>query len=215
MILKKHTLRTLSALMVLFGVIFTAQAQRFSAAAVGGLNASQIDGDLLAGFDKVGLTGGLKAVVNFESAFDVHIEFLYTQRGSQPDLFNPEFDPDIKITLDYIELPVLVTIGDWWQEEGQYHKVSAHGGLSLARLINARTFDYFHSEDESFDLLVPYFNDYDLSWLLGVSFRMSEKFGITGRYTRSLTPLLSPEKHNLPFERLISYYMTFRLEYYF
>src|SRR5688572_21772416 len=91
-------------------------AQRFSAAAVGGLNASQIDGDELAGFDKLGLTGGIKAVVNFESVIDLNVEFLFTQRGSKPDLFNPEFDPDITVTLNYAELPVYLTIGDWWQE---------------------------------------------------------------------------------------------------
>lgn len=190
-------------------------AQRFSAAAVGGINASQIDGDQLAGFDKVGLTGGIKAVVNFESVIDLNVEFLFTQRGSKPDLFNPEYDPDITVTLNYAELPVYLTIGDWWQEEGEYHKVSAHAGVSYGRLISARTFDYFHANEESFDKLVPYFNNSDLSWLVGVSYMMSNKWGLTGRYTRGITPLLSPKKHNLAIERLLSYYLTFRLEYYF
>lgn len=190
-------------------------SQRFNAAVVGGLNASQIDGDLLAGFDKLGLTGGVKAVINFESVFDLNVEFLFTQRGSKPDIFNPVYDPDIKIHLNYIELPVYVSLSDWWQEEGEYHKVAAHAGLSYGRLINARTTDYFHPSEESLDKLVPYFNDNDLSWLVGATYRMNTKWALTGRYTREIIPLLSPEKHNLAIERLLSYYLTFRLEYYF
>lgn len=190
-------------------------AQRFSAAAVAGVNASQIDGDQLAGFDKMGLTGGVKAVVNLESAFKLNVEFLFTQRGSKPDLFNPEFDPDIEIHLNYAEIPVYVSLGDWWQEEGEYHKVSAHAGISFGRLISAKTFDYFHPSEESLDRLVPYFNNTDLSWLVGATYHFNSKWAVTGRYTREIVPLLSPEKHNLAIERLLSYYITFRMEYYF
>jgi hypothetical protein len=190
-------------------------SQRFSAGIVGGANASQIDGDDLAGFDKLGLTGGLKAIVNFDSPFDLNVEFLFSQRGSRPDLFTPELDPDIEVRLNYAEIPVYVSLGDWWQEEEEYYKVSAHAGLSYGRLITARTFDYAHSEEESFDLLVPYFNNSDLSWLVGISYQMNKKWGVTGRYTREIIPLLSPKKHNLPNERLLSYFMTFRFEYYF
>lgn len=190
-------------------------SQRFSAGVIGGLNASQVDGDLLAGFDKLGITAGMKVVVDLESAIDLNIEFLYTQRGSQPDLFNPDFDPDIRIHLNYAELPVYASIGDWWQEDDKYHKVSAHAGLSFGRLISAKTFDHFHPSDKKIDTFVEYFNDYDLSWLIGVSYMMNKNWGITGRYTREIIPLLNAKKHNLASERLLSYYMTFRLEYYF
>ena len=209
-----HLLWTLTLCMLILSSS-PAYSQRFSAGIVGGLNASQIDGDLLAGFDKVGLTGGVKTVINFESVFDLNVEFLFTQRGSRPDIFNPEYDPDINITLNYAEIPVYFTLGDWWQEEEQYHKVSAHAGLSYGRLISARTFDYYNQPLHSLDNLVPYFNDNDLSWLVGASYMMSKKWGVTGRYTRGITPLLSPEKHNLAIDRLLSYYLTFRIEYYF
>lgn len=203
---------TLSILLISSSSVFS---QRFSAGIVGGVNASQIDGDNLAGFDKLGLTGGIKAVINFESVFDLNVEFLFTQKGSRPDIFNPEYDPDINIRLNYAEIPVYVTLSDWWQEEDQYHKVSAHAGLSYGRLISARTFDYYNPPEQSLDNLVPFFNDNDLSWLVGANYRMSKNWGITGRYTREIIPLLSPKKHDLAIERLLSYYLTFRLEYYF
>ena len=189
-------------------------SQRFSAGVLAGINACQIDGDQLAGFDKVGVTGGIKAILNFESAFDLNVEFLFSQRGSRPDIFNPEYDPDIEVNLIYAELPVYVTLGDWWQEKEQYYKVSAQAGISYGRLISARTFDYFNPSEKSFDKLVPFFNDNDLSWLVGASYRFNRHFGITGRYTRGITPLLSPEKHDLATERLVSYCLSFRAEYY-
>src|SRR5690606_10170387 len=137
------------------------RAQEFSMTAVAGFNACQIDGDDLAGFDKIGLTAGLRARWETPSIIDYNIEFLYSQRGSPPDVFNPEYDPDINVNLQYAEIPVYVTLSDWWQEEGQYHKVAAHAGFSYGRLINARTEDYFNSGDANLDALVPYFSEND------------------------------------------------------
>lgn len=190
-------------------------AQRFGAAIVAGMNASQIDGDQLAGYDKIGLTAGFKTMIQFESAVKLNIEFLYAERGSRPNIWNAQYDPDINITLQYMEIPFYVSIGDWWQEEGEYHKVSAHAGFSYGRLIDAKTVDYYNSAEESYDKLVPYFNQNDISWLIGVSYRFSPRFGVMGRYTRGITPLLDPEKNNLNTQRLLTYLLTLRLEYYF
>jgi hypothetical protein len=191
------------------------QAQRFGAAIVAGMNASQIDGDQLAGYDKIGLSAGFKTMIQFESALKLNVEFLYSERGSRPNIFNDDYDPDINITLQYIEIPFYVSIGDWWQEEGQYHKVSAHGGFSYGRLIDASTVDYYNSAEDSYDKLVPYFNENDVSWFLGIDYRFSPRFGVMGRYTRGITPLLDPEKNNLNTPRLLTYFLTLRLDYYF
>jgi hypothetical protein len=210
------SLRTVLMMGILIVLIPTSiKAQRFAASMVGGLNACQIDGDELAGFDKVGLTGGIKTTILFDSPFRLHMEFLYSERGSTPDVFHPEYDPDIHVNLKYAELPVYVSYGDWWQEDGKYYKVDFHAGLSYGRLIHASTFDYYHSSDMSLDLLVPYFNENDISWLVGFDYRMSQHWGVTGRYTRGITPLLSPDKHDLSGPTLLSYFLTIRFEYYF
>lgn len=190
-------------------------SQRFSAAIVGGLNASQIDGDDLAGFDKVGLSGGVKAIMLFDSPVALNLEFLYNERGSRPDIFNPDYDPDLEINLKYAEMPVYLTYGDWWQEESEYYKVSVLGGLSYGRLIRATTIDNEFGSDIDYELLVPYFNENDISWILGFNYRMSPNWGVTARYTRGITPLFSPSKHNLGGRRLLSYFLSFRFEYYF
>jgi hypothetical protein len=207
-------LTLLWVLLVLCPSLINAQ-QRFSAGLVGGFNASQIDGDELAGFDRVGIHTGILTTIDLESSLNVHMEFLYSQRGSRPDVFQPEYDPDIEIGLDYIELPVYMSIGDWWQEEGEYFKASFHGGLSYGRLISSDVTDNYNSAEFSLEEYAQYFNENDLSWLLGFSFRWSQHWGVTARYTRGITPLLDPAKHNLNTSRLMSYWMTIRFDYYF
>ena len=206
----------LALAMLLFCPDTTLNAQqRFSAGIAGGFNASQVDGDQLAGFDHIGLHAGIITAMNLKKALNLNVEFLYSQRGSRPDVFNPEYDPDIEIQIDYIEIPFYVSIGDWWQEEGEYFKASAHGGFSYGRLMNSSAIDNYNSSEASMENLVPYFNENDFSWLLGVSFRMSKHWGVTGRYTRGITPLLDPEANDLSAPRLTSYWMTIRFEYYF
>lgn len=189
--------------------------QRFSAGLVGGFNAAQVDGDLLAGFDQIGLHAGLITSIDLESSLNMHVEFLYSQRGSRPAVFNPQYDPDVEIGLDYIEIPVYVSLGDWWQDEGEYFKASFHGGLSYGRLLSYDVIDNYNSEEFSLEQYAAYFNENDLSWLLGMSFRFSKRWGVTARYSRGIIPLLDPQKHNLQTSRLMSYWMTIRFEYYF
>lgn len=191
------------------------RAQKFSGTLLAGFNASQIDGDLLAGFDKIGLTGGIKATIEMKSIIDYHVEFLYSQRGSTRDVFNPEYDPDIDISLRYIELPVYVSISDWWIPGQEYHKVAAHAGLSYARLISAKTVDNFNPGDASFEQLAELFNENDLSWFAGATIRFSPQWGATFRYTRGITPVLNSKKHDLVTKRLLSYLVTLRMEYTF
>lgn len=215
--LEKSLIYPRTAFLALFLLLLTpvAYGQRFTAGMGAGFNACQIDGDMLAGFDKIGLTAGIRTTIEFESVWNVHMEFLYSERGSRPDVFNPEYDPDINISLKYVEIPVYVSLGDWWQEEGEYYKASFHAGLSYGRLLSARTTDYYHTGDDSYDQLVQYFSDNDLSWLVGAAIRFSPRWGMTCRYTSSITPLLNPAKYDLATERLRGYFLTFRLDYYF
>ena len=210
------SLRTIGLVALLTaGTAASITAQRFEAGLIAGLNACQIDGDELAGFDKVGLTGGVKTVMIFDSPFRVNMEFLYSERGSRPDVLQPEYDPPVHVKLKYAELPIYISYGDWWQEEGKYYKVDIYGGFSYGRLISASTYDYYHSPDMSIDLIVPYFNENDISWLIGIDYRMSQHWGVAGRYTRGITPLFSPDKHDLSAPTLLSYFLTLRFEYYF
>lgn len=83
-----------------------AQAQRFDAAVWAGLNLSQIDGDESAHYNH----GGLHAAVNttfalrdLNSNWRMLVELGYTQKGSY------KTQTDISTTLNYVELPLMLT----------------------------------------------------------------------------------------------------------
>ena len=190
-------------------------SQRFGAGAVIGLNASQIAGDRLAGFDKVGITGGLRGTAFLTDKVHLNVEFLYNEKGSKPDIFNNLTDPDINITLRYVEMPVYVTLQDWWDEEKGFHKAFGVAGFSVGRLLEASTFDHHNPDDINLDTLVPFFNESDVSWLLGFGFRLSDHIAVSFRYTRSINLLLNATKNELDTFSMRAYFLSFRGEYIF
>lgn len=207
-----HRTLTLAILMTIAASML--QAQTFSAAAVLGFNAAQVDGDQLAGFDKVGLVGGLRGSALLGEKTDLHVEFLYSHRGSRPDIFNATVDPDIELKLNYIDLPVYISYSDWYDERG-FYKMAVNGGVSFGRLISARTFDRYNEEEINLDNLANDFNENELSFLLGFTFRSSEHIVFSGRYTQAITPLLNAEKLGYQIPNLRSYWLSFRIEYLF
>ena len=203
----------LCSIVVFFGVLFSVNAQerRFTASIIAGVNAAQIDGDELAGFHRLGLTGGLRGGYDFSEKTDLNVEFLYSERGSRPNIFNPFFDPDINIGLRYIELPVYIRFSDWLHED--YYKIKVHGGLSYGRLISASTIDGFSADTVNFEDIANDFNENDLSWIIGGSFFFSKRLGVTFRYTRYINNLYNPANFDRTGRKLRSYFLTFRFEY--
>jgi hypothetical protein len=193
--------------------VFQSDAQRFSASVIAGFNASQIDGDMLAGFDKLGIVGGLRGTAIIGDRFDLNVEFLYSQKGSRRDIFSPTIDPEITIKLQYIDLPVYLSYGDWYEEEGDYYKITAHGGLAFGRLISASIVDDYHSDGVDLESLVDEFNANDISFMLGFGIRTSVHWMFSFRYTRSINLLLDADKKDLIAPDLRPYFLSFRVEY--
>ncbi len=167
--------------------LISAQA-RFRAGAVLGLTASQIDGDLSAGYNKLGLQGGLRVITKLAGRNTASMEFLFSQRGCQNELIPNEFDPNpFALTLNYVEVPIQWHYNDWLVEyddaKDNYYRVSFNAGLSYARLINSKV-------DDDFNWLNGVAPDYlaknDLSIVLGANFFFNRHFGMTVRWNRSL-----------------------------
>ncbi len=190
---------------VVIGAASKLSAQKgFSGTFVTGLTASQIDGDRLVGYNKLGITAGMKLGYELSSRFEGNMEILYTQRGSRSQTFGS--GPEVEITMaDYFELPIYLTLRDWYIKEGSYHKISVHGGFSYANLLNASS----NSELYNADL----FKKSDISWLIGVNYAFTRNWRMTVRYSRSISKLLEDEA--LPINYLLNYFWTVRAEYNF
>ena len=186
-----------------------AYAQTFGASLVAGICPSQIDGDDLAGFNKLGYMAGLKGIINYSDKLEFNIDFLYSARGARSSALDP-FVREINIS--YLELPVLIRFKDWLSEDKDYHRVSAFSGLVFGRLINATIEDDVNAV--SFDALVNEFNQTDISGRIGVSYHSSYRFGVSMSYTHNINRLYNHNKGIVNYDRpLVPKFLTFRLEY--
>jgi len=183
------------------GTRVQSQTNTFQAAVVAGISAAQINGDLLAGFNKVGLHGGLRVSVDFREKLRGSLELLLSQRGSRSELSNS--DPR-KIHLNYIELPILVGYKDWLKDD--YYRILFEGGLSYARLFSSNV-DVVGVRDQ-----VDEFSENDIAYLLGVTYFSNEKLGYSFRYSNSLNFLLN-QPDQPEFGRLRNFWLTFRMMY--
>lgn len=182
----------------------TSFAQGFDATLLTGFNAAQIDGDDLAGFNKFGLHGGIKVGYLVKPKLHLSTELLLSQRGSRSSIRIGSPVEVSNISLNYIELPVVVSFLDWLVDDS-YHKVKADVGLSYAFLYQANASNSFFEDDTEL------FADNDLSFLVGLGYRFNEKIGVNLRYTRSITPLFNDPDAFV--RALFGYFVTFRVEY--
>ncbi len=188
---------------LLFILVFSickTDAQRFKGSAVFGLNFSQIDGDELAGFSKLGLTGGFKLAYPLKDNVDLNFEMLYSQQGSTSG-FGFGSSNDNFTDLKYIEFPIYINIMDWLIEDENYFKVKAHAGLSYAYLFDVNSVNGLFSDD------IDNYKRHNIAYLLGVDYAFNSKFGLSLRYTRGF--------NSLYIVRAISYFITIRTEYSF
>lgn len=176
------------------------EAQRFKGSAIFGLNFSQIDGDDLAGFSKLGLTGGFKLAYPLKDNVDLNFEMLYSQRGSNSG-FGFGGGTNNFIDLKYVELPVYVNIMDWLIEEDNYYKAKAHAGLSYAYLFDVSSNNGLLSDN------IDSYKRHNMGYILGVDYAFNSKFGLTVRYTRAF--------NSIYVVRAINYFITVRTEYFF
>jgi hypothetical protein len=87
--------------------------RKFSGGLVAGMNASQVDGDYLNGYHKVGFNAGAAGYVNFSPKIAASLELLYSQKGSHSvtQTESPYFGAyfaKYTIHLNYAEVPVVL-----------------------------------------------------------------------------------------------------------
>ena len=176
----------MSKIKILFNIIFVllvvnaTQAQRFNFSLVAGLNAAQVNGDGLAGYDKLGLVAGGKTNIFFSERIDMTVEFLYSQQGSASEATFSGNNAIFNLDMDYLELPVGIEIKDWLAEgDDKYYKVRFGLGLSYGRVFRLESTqnfgETFKTDDFKFKGSIMYF--------------LNRHVGFALRYTRSIIPL--------------------------
>jgi hypothetical protein len=163
--------------------ISTSSAQTFRSGLRLGLNASQINGDEMAGFDKAGPVGGLYVSTPFSNKWSGQFEMLYSQKGSKRKFTDAGAGPGLwnVLRLHYLELPVMMNYN-------LNKKISFHGGLGAAYLFGS-----YWEDDRGGERDADFVKKYEINSLIGGQYLLGKKVSLYVRYTNSLLPIAKGE----------------------
>jgi hypothetical protein len=155
----------------------TATAQRILGGLSVGMNLTQVDGDELYGFHKVGLNVGPMVAIPFgkNSKWSVSMELLYSQKGSYHGSSVDSLT--YRLVQDYAEIPVLIHFTD-------KRVISGGLGFSYGQLINFK-----ETQNDFFDSLYnpkSSLSNNDISVIADLQIRLWYRLWANVRYQYSM-----------------------------
>ncbi len=185
---KKFKIKVFFCLFFIFVTICSfAQNKGFRMGIMAGAVASQVDGDMLVGYNKGGLQAGIFLTNKFSKNNGFSIEMKFIQKGSyinRQDSMNPVNNRYYKLRLNYVEVPFLYNI---------YikKKFMLEAGAGFSYLFNAR-------EDKNGNGFMPpdpEFKRFDIPFVVGVCYFPFEKFHVDFRYSYSMIAIRDHPAH--------------------
>lgn len=167
------------------------ELSRFYGGVRAGFTASQISGDDLSGFHKLGAAAGLfvNHAVNPSGSLKLQLELDFVMKGSHS--YTPKnqiADNFYSLTLGYVEMPLmLVWTAGKWQLWGQKFRFELEVGPVFEVNVLQR-------EREANGLIVgrPPFRWYEFSGMAGISLMIAEHHSVNFRYENSIVPVRIP-----------------------
>lgn len=153
-------------------------AQHFKAGLIGGVSATQISGDRLAGYHKAGIVAGGMVSAELSKKFDLAMEILYFQKGSRKNSDPENFDfTEYRLRLNYFEVPLLLQ----WKYTKRF---TFEAGPAFGALLSER------EEDEIGD--IPNrrpFKKFEFGIAGGMKVNFAQTFSFTARIESSVLPV--------------------------
>ena len=185
-------------------------SQHFEGGILGGLNASQVDGDSYHGYKKPGVVFGTYVLTNLTKTIFAGMELKFAQKGSR-NIDSLATNGQIKyvMRLNYAELPVYLGIRT-------SDRISILIGLSPGYLLSGTEInDYgkFPPQDQH-----P-FNAFDLEALLGFRFQFTKRIFVDLRGAYSVLPIRGQQGNPLwywksnQFNNLLNTTILYRLDF--
>lgn len=173
----------------------------FSAAIITDVNFSQISGDLLAGYHRVGYGAGIGVSYRLAPQWNGHIELMYRNAGSRSSPYVPVRQ---SITVHLAQIPVYASYLTWW--DNGLSRIHFDIGLIYGRIINS-TIRFPLFEDNA-----TFIKDNDYSLMAGMGFWFNHHHGIKTRYIRSLSLLMENKAEDIRWQL---YYISLQYHYRF
>jgi len=164
------------------------QAQFIKAIVPLGVNFTQVDGDAIAGYNKVGLHTGIGAIIdiNENETWEAGFEILYNKMGSKSNTDEAIVQGfDLKLLYDYVSIPLLVN----YKDVGNGY---LGAGLIISQMVNNKRFEN--------DIEVPDVSTRTKSMDFGImgqaGFVFTPNFRVTLRAGYSVVPFLEPRAYH-------------------
>ncbi len=158
----------------------------FRPALILGFNASQVDGDNIAGYRKFGLNAGAAAFIRLPKNFTFNFEILFSQKGARNSPNQAFMGEPFRLMLDYVDVPFVFNYHD---RNSQGNDVAIFGiGVVFTSLVRYKEFrggrEWEYPEGS------PY-NRLGAEALANLTFVIRQHFGINLRYMYSMTNIVN------------------------
>ena len=165
-------------ILILLSGLLPVYGQEFSGGVVGGLSASQVDGDTYAGFNKIGVVAGGWVSHNIIANIDGQIELMYVGKGAFET--KNKISPPVyhNLRLHFIDLQVILNFN-------YRDNVVFNLGVEPEYLVFHKLQDEYGTVE---DVGQPY-NNLSMSAVVGVGYRLFDKFIFNVRYSYSVFPI--------------------------
>jgi len=185
------------ALLIILLLIFSAfqvSAQIIKGEAIAGFNLTQVDGDEVFGFHRIGANLGAGVMIPFgkKGKWDISLETIFTQKGSyQKPQYNDSLNNgqvitgEYKLRLNYVEVPVLVMFTD-------KELISFGVGVSWGRLFGVKEWEHGRLVDSTTLRNGPYSKN-DFCALADMRIKLWKALKINLRYQYSLAKIRTRE----------------------
>lgn len=181
--------------LVLATISTKAQQKKFNLILVTGINASQVNGDKLAGFDKVGMLAGAGISRQINNKIGWQFEILYSEKGSRDAAGNNNIQIDTIFRFNYIDVPIFLNYNI-------YNKIMIQFGVYNAYRTKAEYDDYVNKFDRSNQIRTL---DHGIS--VGVNYSLTEHWKANFRVSQSVLDI------NSSFERYYNLYSSISIRY--
>ena len=166
------------AIVLLCGILTTtnSHAQSFGGGLIAGVSTSQVAGDMLGGFNKIGLLAGAYTNLKVKENISLQFEITYIEKGSRNPKIHEDNTPD-EITLSYIEVPLSINLQ-------QKENLGVDVGILPAFLINSEMNDYLSDFEAD-----PAFTKYDFGVFAGINYHITDNIILNTRISNSIIPI--------------------------
>ena len=153
------------------------QAQNFGGGLIAGIATSQVSGDQLGGFNKVGFLVGAFTNKSISPLLSIQMEMTYIQKGSNNPKMNENSISDI--SLSYVEIPLLL-------KYQQSNTIAIEGGIETAFLISSSDNDIYGKISATNR---REFNTTDIGVFIGLDYSISPRLILNSRISNSIIPI--------------------------